>query len=238
MMLEVIGIHSGYGQIRVIHDISLRVEKGEVVVILGPNGAGKSTLIRTISLLMPCQPGKILYDGKDITHMTTEQVVRMGMVQVPEGRRLFKTLSVYENLFLGHYIKYNALEPAKREELFNSVYTLLPVLYERRQQDAGTLSGGEQQMLAIGRALMAEPKLLLMDEPFLGLAPLVINNICTLVEKLRERGLTILMVEQNARASLKLAQRAYLLELGRIVAEKKAAELSDDEYVRSVYLGR
>ena len=237
-MLEVISINSGYGPIRVIHDVSLRVEKGEVVVILGPNGAGKSTLIRTLSRLMFCQPGRILYDGKDITRMTTEQVVRMGMVQVPEGRRLFRTLSVYENLFLGHYIKYNTLDAKKREELFNSVYELLPILRERRQQDAGTLSGGEQQMLAIGRALMAEPKLLLMDEPFLGLAPLVINNICTLIEKLRERELTILMVEQNARASLKFAQRAYLLELGRIVAEKKAAELSDDEYVRSVYLGR
>ena len=237
-MLEVQSINSGYGQIRVIHDVSLGVEKGEVVVILGPNGAGKSTLIRTISRLMFCQPGRILYDGKDITKMTTEQVVRMGMVQVPEGRRLFGTLSVYENLFLGHYINYNALEAKKREDLFNSVYELLPILYERRQQDAGTLSGGEQQMVAIGRALMAEPKLMLMDEPFLGLAPLVINNICTLIEKLRERGLTILMVEQNARASLKLAQRAYLLELGRIVSEKKAAELSDDEYVRSVYLGR
>ncbi len=237
-MLEVINANSGYGQIRVLHDVSLRVEKSEVVVILGPNGAGKSTLIRTISRLMFCQPGRIVYDGTDITKMTVEQVVRMGMVQVPEGRRLFKTLSVYENLFLGHYIKYNTLEAAGREELFNSVYQLLPILYERRQQDAGTLSGGEQQMLAIGRALMAEPRLLLMDEPFLGLAPLVINNICTLIEKLRERGLTILMVEQNARASLKLAQRAYLLELGRIIAEKKAAELSDDEYVRSVYLGR
>jgi branched-chain amino acid transport system ATP-binding protein len=237
-MLEVINANSGYGQIRVIHDVSLRVEEREVVVILGPNGAGKSTLIRTISRLMFCQPGRIVYDGMDITKMTTEQVVRMGMVQVPEGRRLFKTLSVYENLFLGHFIKYSTLDTAKREELFNSVYQLLPILHERRQQDAGTLSGGEQQMLAIGRALMAEPKLLLMDEPFLGLAPLVIINICTLIEKLRERGLTILMVEQNARASLKLAQRAYLLELGRIVGEKKAAELSDDEYVRSVYLGR
>ena len=237
-MLEAIGIHSGYGAIRVIHDVSLKVEKGEVVVILGPNGAGKSTLIRTLSRLMFCQPGRILYDGQDITRMTTEQVVRMGMVQVPEGRRLFRTLSVYENLFLGHYIKYNTLDAQKREELFNSVYDLLPILYERRQQDAGTLSGGEQQMLAIGRALMAEPKLLLMDEPFLGLAPLIINHICALIEKLRERGLTILMVEQNARASLKLAQRAYLLELGRIVAEKKAADLKDDEYVRSVYLGR
>ena len=237
-MLEAVSINSGYGPIRVIHDVSLRVEKGEVVVILGPNGAGKSTLIRTISRLMFCQPGQILYDGKDVTRMTTEQVVRMGMVQVPEGRRLFRTLSVYENLFLGHYIKYRALGQKRREELFNSVYELLPILYERRQQDAGTLSGGEQQMLAIGRALMAEPRLLLVDEPFLGLAPLVINHICTLVEKLRARELTILMVEQNARASLKFAQRAYLLELGRIVAEKKAAELSDDEYVRSVYLGR
>jgi len=237
-MLEAVSINSGYGPIRVIHDVSLRVEKGEVVVILGPNGAGKSTLIRTISRLMFCHPGRILYDGEDVTRMTTEQVVRMGMVQVPEGRRLFRTLSVYENLFLGHYIKYRALGPKRREELFNSVYELLPILYERRQQDAGTLSGGEQQMLAIGRALMAEPRLLMMDEPFLGLAPLVINHICTLVEKLRARELTILMVEQNARASLKFAQRAYLLELGRIVAEKKAAELSDDEYVRSVYLGR
>jgi branched-chain amino acid transport system ATP-binding protein len=236
-MLEVNKINAGYGPITVIHDISLTVAKGEVVVILGPNGAGKSTLIRTIGRLMYCEPGKIVFEGKDITKLTTEQVVRMGMIQVPEGRRLFKTLTVYENLFLGLYFKYSSLESKKREALFNRVYELLPVLYDRSQQMAGTLSGGEQQMLAIGRALIAEPKLMLMDEPFLGLAPLVIKNICALIEQLRERGMTILMVEQNARASLKLAQRAYLLELGRIVAEKKAQELKDDEYVRSVYLG-
>jgi len=236
-MLQVNKINAGYGPITVIHDISLTVAKGEVVVILGPNGAGKSTLIRTIGRLMYCEPGKIVFEGKDITKLTTEQVVRMGMIQVPEGRRLFKTLTVYENLFLGLYFKYSSLESKKREALFNRVYELLPVLYDRSQQMAGTLSGGEQQMLAIGRALIAEPKLMLMDEPFLGLAPLVIKNICALIEQLRERGMTILMVEQNARASLKLAQRAYLLELGRIVAEKKAQELKDDEYVRSVYLG-
>jgi branched-chain amino acid transport system ATP-binding protein len=186
---------------------------------------------------MYCEPGNIIFEGKDITKLTTEQVVRMGMIQVPEGRRLFKTLTVYENLFLGLYFRYGSLEPKKREALFSRVYELLPVLQERRQQMAGTLSGGEQQMLAIGRALMAEPKLMLMDEPFLGLAPLVIKNICALIEQLRETGMTILMVEQNARASLKLARRAYLLELGRIIAEKKAQELKDDEYVRSVYLG-
>ena len=236
-MLEVNKINAGYGPITVIHDISLTVAKGEVVVILGPNGAGKSTLIRTIGRLMYCEPGKIVFEGKDITKLTTEQVVRMGMIQVPEGRRLFKTLTVYENLFLGLYFKYSSLESKKREALFNRVYELLPVLYDRSQQMAGTLSGGEQQMLAIGRALIAEPKLMLMDEPFLGLAPLVIKNICALIEQLRESGMTILMVEQNARASLKLARRAYLLELGRIVAEKKAQELKDDEYVRSVYLG-
>ncbi len=236
-MLEVNKINAGYGPIRVIHDISLTVAKGEVVVILGPNGAGKSTLIRTIGRLTYCEPGNIVFEGKDITKLTAEQVVRMGMIQVPEGRRLFKTLTVYENLFLGLYFKYSSLESKKREELFNRVYELLPVLHERRQQMAGTLSGGEQQMLAIGRALMAEPKLMLMDEPFLGLAPLVIKNICALIEQLRESGMTILMVEQNARASLKLARRAYLLELGKIVAEKKAQELKDDEYVRSVYLG-
>ena len=236
-MLEVNKINAGYGPITVIHDISLTVAKGEVVVILGPNGAGKSTLIRTIGRLMYCEPGNIIFEGKDITKLTTEQVVRMGMIQVPEGRRLFKTLTVYENLFLGLYFRYGSLEPKKREALFSRVYELLPVLQERRQQMAGTLSGGEQQMLAIGRALMAEPKLMLMDEPFLGLAPLVIKNICALIEQLRETGMTILMVEQNARASLKLARLAYLLELGRIIAEKKAQELKDDEYVRSVYLG-
>jgi branched-chain amino acid transport system ATP-binding protein len=236
-MLEVNKINAGYGPITVIHDISLTVSKGEIVVILGPNGAGKSTLIRTIGRLMYCDPGNIAFEGKDITKLTTEQVVRMGMIQVPEGRRLFKTLTVYENLFLGLYFRYRSLDSKKREVLFNRVYELLPVLHERSQQMAGTLSGGEQQMLAIGRALMAEPKLMLMDEPFLGLAPLVIKNICTLIEQLREQGMTILMVEQNARASLKLSRRAYLLELGRIVAEKKAQELKDDEYVRTVYLG-
>lgn len=237
-MLEVDRVNAGYSKVKVIHDISLTVAKGEVVVILGPNGAGKSTLIRTISRLLDCKPGKIVFEDTDITRHTTEQIVRMGMIQVPEGRRLFNTLTVYENLSLGLYFKEKTLEAKKREALFESVYELLPILRERGQQMAGTLSGGEQQMLAIGRALIAEPKLMLMDEPFLGLAPLIIQNICALIEQLRDRGMTILMVEQNARASLKLAKRAYLLELGRIVAEKSADEFSDDEYVRSVYLGK
>ncbi len=237
-MLEVRNVSTGYGAIKVLHDVSIHVDKGETVVILGPNGAGKSTLIRTISRLMPCNPGQIMFNGKDITGLSTEELVQLGIAQVPEGRRLFRTLTVYENLFLGLYANYDHTTAKRKEELINFAFDLLPILKERRNQMAGTLSGGEQQQLAIGRALMAEPQLVLMDEPFLGLAPLVINTICDVVNQLRAQGKTILMVEQNARASLKLAQRAYLLELGRIVAEKKSEELKDDEYVRAVYLGK
>jgi branched-chain amino acid transport system ATP-binding protein len=237
-MLEVRNMNTGYGPINVLHDVSLTVNEGEVVVILGPNGAGKSTLIRAITRLLPARPGKVIFKGEEVTDLSTEELASRGMVQIPEGRRLFKTMSVYENLFLGLYVKYSRFSAKQREDLFSMVYELLPVLYERRNQDAGTLSGGEQQMLAIGRALMCDPDIMLMDEPFLGLAPLIIKNIGTLIAKLRQHGKTILMVEQNARASLKLSQRAYLLELGRIVAEKKSEELSDDAYVRSVYLGQ
>ena len=236
-MLEVKNLVSGYGPIEVLHDVSLHVDKGETVVILGPNGAGKSTLIKTIARMISIS-GHVIFQGKDVTGLTTEDLVEMGMVQVPEGRRLFRQMSVYENLTLGAYARYKQTTDKRREELIASVYDLLPILKERKNQDAGTLSGGEQQMLAIGRALMAEPTIMLMDEPFLGLAPLVIKAIGNVINTLRDQGRTILMVEQNARASLKLAQRAYLLELGKIVAEKKSDEMNDDDYVRAVYLGK
>jgi branched-chain amino acid transport system ATP-binding protein len=236
-MLEVKNLVSGYGPIEVLHDVSLHVDRGETVVILGPNGAGKSTLIKTIARMMSGS-GHVIFQGKDVTRLSTEDLVEMGMVQVPEGRRLFRQMSVYENLTLGAYATYKKTTAKRREELISSVYDLLPILKDRGGQDAGTLSGGEQQMLAIGRALMAEPTIMLMDEPFLGLAPLVIKSISNVINTLREQGRTNLMVEQNARASLKLAQRAYLLELGKIVAEKKASEMHDDDYVRAVYLGK
>ncbi len=236
-MLKVKNIETLYGLIMAIRGVSLEIQEGQIAAILGANGAGKTTILKTIMGLLEDQPdkGTIEFLGKRIDGKDAEGIVHLGISYVPEGREVFPELSVDENLKMGAYTR---KDKKGVKEDYDRVIAHFPVLSERKNQWAGTLSGGEQQMLAIGRALMAEPRLLLMDEPFLGLAPLVINHICTLIEKLRARELTILMVEQNARASLKFAQRAYLLELGRIIAEKKAAELSDDEYVRSVYLGR
>ncbi len=236
-MLQLEKVCAGYGPIEVIHEISLSVAKGEIVSVIGVNGAGKSTLLRTISALVPCRKGRITFEGKDITHYPPHKVVEIGLIQVPEGRQVFAPLTTYENLLLGCYTKYRKLGGKGRERLLKFVFDLFPVLAHRRNQTAGTLSGGEQQMLAIGRALMAEPRLLLLDEPSLGLAPVVVETIDQVLRQLNREGLTILLVEQNALMALGTANRAYVVDVGRVALEGEAKKLLDDDKVREVYLG-
>ncbi len=236
-MLQLENISAGYGAIQVLHDVSLSVGKGEIVSVIGANGAGKSTLLRTISALVPCRKGRITFEGQDITHYPPHKVVEMGLIHVPEGRQVFAPLTTYENLLLGCYSKYRKLGSKGRERLFKFVFDLFPVLAHRRNQTAGTLSGGEQQMLAIGRALMAEPKLLVLDEPSLGLSPVMVETIDRVLRQLNSEGLTILLVEQNALMALGTANRAYVVDVGRIVLQGEAKKLLHDDKVREVYLG-
>jgi len=233
-LLEVTDLEVNYGQIQALKGISLEVAQGEVVAMLGANGAGKTTLMRTLSGLIPPRSGRIVYDGADITSLAADRIVRQGIAQSPEGRRVFGTLTVAENLRLGAYTR----PPDELEASRAQVYELFPRLRERRAQLAGTLSGGEQQMLAIGRALMARPRLLLLDEPSLGLAPLLVKGIFRALEDIRDSGVTILLVEQNARMALKLADRGYVLEVGTIVHQDGAAALLASPEVRAAYLGK
>lgn len=237
-MLAAKDVCSGYGKIEVIRSVSLVVEAKEVVSVLGINGAGKTTLTRTISRLLPCWAGQITFEGQDVTNLSSQELVRLGLAQVPEHRRIFGPMSVWENLDLGAYPKYRSLGGAGRQRLSKFVYELFPILWQRRNQAAGTLSGGEQQMLAIGRALMSEPKVLILDEPFLGLAPMVVESLCSTIKQLNAQGLTILVVEQNASVALKIAHRVYLMGLGRIEGEGKPEELRNDERIRAAYFGR
>lgn len=236
-MLRVESVSSGYNRVDAINDISLNVGSKEVVSIIGANGGGKTTLLRTISGLIPCSKGKIFFEGEDMTAVSPQERVRHGIIQIPEGRLVFAPLTVYENLFLGAYSKLKVLGGKGREQLFRYVFDLFPRLLERKNQIAGTLSGGEQQMLAIGRALMSQPKILLMDEPSLGLAPLIIEYIATAITELNKEGLTILLVEQNANLALELATRAYVLETGRIILEGVTHELTNSNIVKKAYLG-
>ena len=233
-LLEVTDLAVSYGQIQALKGISLEVAQGEVVAMLGANGAGKTTLMRTLSGLIPPRSGRIVYDGEDITSLGADRIVRKGIAQSPEGRRVFGTLTVAENLRLGAYTR----PPEELEGSRAQVYGLFPRLRERRGQLAGTLSGGEQQMLAIGRALMARPRLLLLDEPSLGLAPLLVKGIFRALEDIRTTGVTILLVEQNARMALKLADRGYVLEVGSIVHRDQAAALLASPEVQAAYLGK
>ncbi|MEJ2356473.1 MAG: ABC transporter ATP-binding protein [Deinococcales bacterium] len=233
-LLEISDLEVAYGQIQALKGISLEVAEGEVVAMLGANGAGKTTLMRTLSGLIPPKAGRIVYRGEEITHLGADRIVRRGIAQSPEGRRVFGTLTVAENLRLGAYTR----PPDEVEGSRTQVYELFPRLYERRAQLAGTLSGGEQQMLAIGRALMARPRLLLLDEPSLGLAPLLVKGIFRALQDIRETGVTILLVEQNARMALRLADRGYVLEVGSIVHEDGAAELLASPEVQAAYLGK
>ncbi len=233
-LLEISDINVSYGDVQVIFDLSLNVEQGEVVSIIGGNGAGKSTLLKTISGLMTVSSGKITFKGSPMESSPPEDIVTKGIIQVPEGRRLFPLMSVKDNLMVGAYNK-----RANKEALqtLQQVYELLPRLSERENQLAMTLSGGEQQMVAIGRGLMARPHLLMLDEPSLGLAPILIKDIFDTVRKIADQGTTVLMVEQDVKHSLSLSDRGYVLEHGRVAMEGKASDLIDDPHIKEAYLG-
>ena len=237
-MLRIRNLQTYYGRIRVLDNVSLSVKPGEVVTLIGANGAGKSTILNCISRLIPCREGEIFFQGQKINGQPPEAVVRLGICQVPEGRQIFQPLTVLENLELGAYLRYGKRNRGSIQQDMDMVFSLFPVLAERLQQISGTLSGGEQQMLAIGRALMSRPKLLLLDEPSMGLAPRVVADIFHTVVKLRQEGLTILIVEQNARAVLRIADRGYVLETGKIILQGSASELLEDHDVKRAYLGR
>ncbi len=232
-MLELKRIHAGYGEFRVLHDVNMHVDKGEIVALIGPNGAGKTTTLRTVLGMTTLYEGKVSFKGEDITKVPTHKRVEKGIAMVPEGRGIFTPLTVYENLLAGAYTK-RAEE--KLQDSLEFVFTLFPRLKERRNQIAGTLSGGEAQMLAIARALMSRPELLLLDEPSLGLAPKIVLEVFDVIKKLREEGVTILIVEQHVKNSLETADRAYVMETGRIVLEGEARSLLKDERLKKAYL--
>ncbi|MBQ6959705.1 MAG: ABC transporter ATP-binding protein [Clostridia bacterium] len=232
-LLYIKDLKVSYGGIEAIKGISLSVEKGEIVTLIGANGAGKSTTLRAISGLVPIQNGTITYDGQIISGQSPQKIVSEGIGMVPEGRRVFPNLTVLENLKIGAYLRKDDLAPD-----IEHVYQLFPRLKERSWQPAGTLSGGEQQMLAVGRAMMMRPKLLMMDEPSLGLAPLVIRDIFRIIQTLHEEGITILLVEQNANAALRIADSAYVLETGSITMHGTGKELLDNPQVKEAYLGK
>ena len=236
-MLNIKSINSYYGQIRALKDISLHVEEGEIVALIGANGAGKTTLLNSISGLLPPRDGQITFQGSEISKRSAEQIVGLGISHVPEHRQLFDTMTVYDNLILGSYHRYRRTSQQELAQDIEQVYQIFPILEERQEQLAGTLSGGEQQMLAMGRGLMAKPKLILLDEPSLGLAPLITKEVFRVIAQLRDVGQTVLLVEQNARAALKLADRAYVLETGNIILEGDAKEMLADERVQAAYLG-
>ncbi len=234
-LLEVTDLSSQYGPVRAIHAVEFTVYAGELVALVGGNGAGKTTLLHTLSGLHPSSGGRIRFDGRDITRWPSHRIVAAGICQVPEGRQVFAPLTVEDNLRLGAYRQPRDRDWIQRE--LERVYTLFPILQERRAQMAGTLSGGQQQMLAIGRALLGRPRLLLLDEPSMGLAPLLVEEIFRVIQELNAEGVTLLLVEQNARAALAIAGRGYILETGRIVKSGPAAELLADDAVRKAYLG-
>ncbi|MCW5751367.1 MAG: ABC transporter ATP-binding protein [Anaerolineales bacterium] len=237
-MLEVEGLVSGYGSVTVLRGVAMRVEPGEIVSIVGANGAGKSTLLRTISGLIRAREGRIRFHGVDIGGKAMHHIVASGLVQVPEGRQLFPTLTVNENLLLGAFARAAwQSRHALRRDLEKQVYPIFPILAERRDQLAGTLSGGQQQMLAIGRALMARPRMLILDEPSLGLAPLVVEELFSVVQRLRNGGMPSLLVEQNARAAAAFSDRVYVLRQGTVVAEGTGADMLRNETLFSEYLG-
>lgn len=233
-MLEIKDLEVCYGVIRAIKGVSFEVNQGEVIALIGANGAGKTTILHTITGLIPAEKGSILFDGKELTKTPAHKIVSMGMAHVPEGRRVFAQLSVLENLKLGAYTRKNK---AEIEESLQMVYDRFPRLEERKNQVAGTLSGGEQQMLAMGRALMSKPRIILMDEPSMGLSPLLVSEIFDIIKVISECGTTVLLVEQNAKKALSIADRAYVLETGNITLSGKASDLMNDDSVKKAYLG-
>lgn len=239
-MLRLKNINTYYGKVHALKNVSLHLAEGEIVTLIGANGAGKTTILNTISGVIPASGGDILFQKEKIQALAPDRIVKLGVSQVPEGRQVFKPMTVEDNLELGAYLRYRArdlksgIQKDKQE-----IFQLFPRLEERRKQAAGTMSGGEQQMLAIGRALMARPKLLLLDEPSMGLAPLVVQEIFRVLQQLRdERGVTILLVEQNAKAALRLADRGYVLETGKVILEGLADELLENAEVKRAYLGK
>jgi branched-chain amino acid transport system ATP-binding protein len=237
MKLEVTGINTYYGNIHALKGVSLHVEEGEIVTVVGPNGAGKTTLLNSISGVLHPRDGDIRFEGQQIGKLTPDRVVRLGISQVPERRQVFASLNVLDNLLLGAYLRHGREPKEQIQADLDSVFEIFPTLRKRQKQSGGTLSGGEQQMLALGRGLMAKPKLLLLDEPSLGLAPLLVREIFRVAAELREHGATILLVEQNARAALNLADRGYVMETGNVVLEGTSEELLGDERVQEAYLG-
>jgi branched-chain amino acid transport system ATP-binding protein len=236
MLLEVEGLCVNYGHIEAIRDITFGVVEGEVTTLIGANGAGKTTTLKTLSGLRKVRAGKVVFDGKEITHMPPYERVKLGISQSPEGRGVFPGMTVRENLDMGAYVRNDRKSAAYREDL-ERVFQLFPRLEERVNQSAGTMSGGEQQMLAIGRALMARPRLVLLDEPSMGLAPRLIQQIFSIITEINEQGTTVLLVEQNAAQALRRAHQAHVLETGEIVRSGTGKELSGDDSVRAAYLG-
>ncbi len=233
-MLEVKDLEVCYGVIRAVKGVSFSVEKGEVIALIGANGAGKTTILHTITGLIPAKSGSVVFEGKELTKTPAHKIVGMGMAHVPEGRRVFQQLSVLENLRLGAYTR---KDKAGIRESLEKVYARFPRLEERKNQIAGTLSGGEQQMLAMGRALMSNPRIILMDEPSMGLSPLLVSEIFDIIRVISESGTTVLLVEQNAKKALAIADRAYVLETGSITLSGKASDLMHDPSVQKAYLG-
>ncbi len=237
-MLSIRNLEAGYGKLRVLRGVSIHVRPGEIVTIIGANGAGKTTLLSAIAGILLSRTGEIRLGEKDCRRLSAEQIVGAGVSLVPEGRQVFAPMTVQENLALGGFARRAMSSKSETAEDLKRVYALFPRLQERQRQLAGTLSGGEQQMLAIGRALMARPKLLMLDEPSMGLAPIIVKNIFSVIGKLRDQGNTILLVEQNAKISLQIADRGYVLETGKIILEGGARELLDNNDVQRAYLGK
>lgn len=233
-MLEVKDLQVFYGMIQAIKGVSFEVNEGETVALIGANGAGKTTTLHTITGLLSPKKGSVVFEGKEITKVPAHKIVSLGMAHVPEGRRVFAQLSVYQNLKMGAYTR---KDKAEIDEMLETVYKRFPRLKERQNQMAGTLSGGEQQMLAMGRALMSKPKIVLLDEPSMGLSPILVNEIFDIIQSLNKAGTTVLLVEQNAKKALSIADRAYVLETGRIVQSGDAQVLLNDESIKKAYLG-
>ena len=233
-LLEVNNLEVHYGVIKALKNISFEVNEGEIIALIGANGAGKTTTLQTISGILPVTSGNIILNGQDITKVPAHKIVRLGISQVPEGRRVFSQLSVLDNLKMGAFIR-NDKEQIEAD--LENIYKRFPRLFERKNQLAGTLSGGEQQMLAMGRALMSNPKILLLDEPSMGLSPILVSEIFDIIKSINESGVTVLLVEQNAKKALSIADRAYALETGNVVVSGKASELINDDKIKKAYLG-
>jgi len=239
-VLRIKNINTFYGQVHALRNVSLHLEEGEIVTLIGANGAGKTTLLNSLSGIVTPKSGQIMFDNNSLANLAPHRIVQLGISQVPEGRQVFKPLSVEDNLELGGYLRYKSKSGRSEvKQTMEMVFNLFPILQARRKQSAGTLSGGEQQMLAIGRALMAKPRLLLLDEPSMGLAPMISREILQVIEKLsREGKATVLLVEQNARAALKIAHRGYVIETGHMILEGTAAELLENKDVQRAYIGK